>query len=43
MAGEALTAAAVETVARGGGLVAGRAGGHRPYPTAEHPGTSQTL
>ncbi len=30
MAGEALTAAAVETIARSGGLVAGRAGGHRP-------------
>jgi len=29
-AGEALAAAAVETIARGGGLVAGRAGGHRP-------------
>ncbi len=28
MAGEALTAAAVETIARGGGPVAGRAGGH---------------
>ena len=29
MAGEALTAAAVETIARRGRLVAGRAGGHR--------------
>jgi hypothetical protein len=36
-AGEALTAAAVETIARGGGLVAGRAGGHRPtLPSAPH-------
>ena len=36
-AGEALTTAAVETIARGGGLVAGRAGGHRPtLPPAPH-------
>jgi len=32
MAREALTAAAVETIARSGGLVAGRAGGHRSTP-----------
>jgi hypothetical protein len=37
MAGKALTAAAVETIARSGGLVAGRAGGHRPtLPRAPH-------
>jgi hypothetical protein len=37
MAGEALTAAAVETITRGGGLVAGRAGSHRPtLPRAPH-------
>jgi hypothetical protein len=37
MAGEVLTAAAVETIARSGGLVAGRAGGHRPtLPRAPH-------
>ena len=36
-AGEALAAPAVETIARGGGLVAGRAGGHRPtLPPAPH-------
>ena len=29
-ASETLTAAEVETIAHGGGLVAGRAGGHRP-------------
>jgi RNA polymerase sigma factor (sigma-70 family) len=40
-AGEALTAAAVETIARGGGLMAGRAGGHRPS-YRRHPTTSQT-
>ena len=40
MAGEALTAAAVETIARSGGPVAGRAGGHAHR---EHPTTSQTL
>ena len=42
MAGEALTAAAVETIARTGGLAAGRAGGLAP-PDREHPTTSQTL
>jgi hypothetical protein len=37
MASEALTTAAVETIARSGGLVAGRAGGHRPtLPRAPH-------
>jgi hypothetical protein len=37
MAGEALAAAAVETIARSGGVVAGRAGGHRPtLPRAPH-------
>jgi amidohydrolase family protein len=37
MASEALTAAAVETIARSGGPVAGRAGGHRPtLPRAPH-------
>jgi hypothetical protein len=37
MASEALTAAAVETIARGGGLVASRAGGHRStLPRAPH-------
>ena len=37
MASEALTAAAVETIARSGGLLAGRAGGHRPtLPRAPH-------
>ena len=37
MAGEALMAAAVETIARSGGLVAARAGGHRPtLPRAPH-------
>ncbi len=37
MAGKALTAAAVETIARSGGLVAGRACGHRPtLPRAPH-------
>ena len=30
LAGEALTASAVETISRTGGLVGGRAGGHRP-------------
>ncbi len=36
-AGEALTAAAVETIARSGGPVAGRASGHRPtLPRAPH-------
>ena len=30
LAGEALTASAIETIARIGGLVAGRAGGHHP-------------
>jgi hypothetical protein len=40
MASEALTTAAIETIARRGGLVAGRAGGARPY--REHPTTSQT-
>jgi hypothetical protein len=37
MASEALTTAAVETIARSGGLVAGRAGGRRPnLPRASH-------
>jgi len=37
MAGEALTAAAVETITRSGRLVAGRASGHRPtLPRAPH-------
>ncbi len=37
MASEALRAATVETIARSGGLVAGRAGGHRPtLPRAPH-------
>jgi hypothetical protein len=37
MAGEALTTAAVETITRSGGLVAGRAGGHRPtLPRVPH-------
>ena len=40
-AGEALAAAAVETIAPGGGLVTGRAGGHRPT-YRRHPTTSQT-
>ena len=36
-AGEALTAAAVETIAPGGGLVTGRAGGHHAtLPPAPH-------
>ena len=35
---KALAAAAVETIARGGGLVAGRASGHRPTLTRRHPG-----
>ena len=37
MAGEVLTAAAVETITRSGARVAGRAGGHRPtLPRAPH-------
>ena len=37
MAGEALTASAIEPIARIGGLVAGRAGGHRPtLPRTPH-------
>ncbi len=36
-AGEALTATAVESIARSGGSAAGRAGGHRPTPTAGTP------
>ena len=40
-AGEALTATAVETIARSGGLVAGRQVAIAP-PYREHPTTSQT-